>query len=71
MFGTWTIVFLATVMLLTIAALGTIALAYFGPDGEIGGTGLRTQRAAKNAAERWSRLNTMRPAGQYPRRSGR
>lgn len=30
LFGTWTIVFLATVMLLTIAALGTIALAYFG-----------------------------------------
>lgn len=33
LFGTWTIVFLATVMLLTIAALGTIALAYF-PHGE-------------------------------------
>lgn len=31
LFGTWTIVFLATVMLLTIAALGTIALAYFRP----------------------------------------
>jgi NADH-quinone oxidoreductase subunit J len=30
LFGTWTIVFLSTVMLLTIAALGTIALAYFG-----------------------------------------
>jgi NADH-quinone oxidoreductase subunit J len=30
-FGTWMIVFLATVILLTIAALGTIALAYF-PD---------------------------------------
>jgi NADH-quinone oxidoreductase subunit J len=29
LFGTWTIVFLASVMLLTIAALGTIALAYF------------------------------------------
>ncbi len=29
LFGTWIIVFLATVMLLTIAALGTIALAYF------------------------------------------
>jgi NADH-quinone oxidoreductase subunit J len=29
LFGTWTIVFLATVILLTIAALGTIALAYF------------------------------------------
>ena len=29
LFGTWVIVFLATVMLLTIAALGTIALAYF------------------------------------------
>ncbi len=29
MFGTWTIVFLSTVMLLTIAAVGTIALAYF------------------------------------------
>lgn len=29
LFGTWTIVFLSTVMLLTIAALGTIALAYF------------------------------------------
>jgi NADH-quinone oxidoreductase subunit J len=29
LFGTWTIVFLATVLLLTIAALGTIALAYF------------------------------------------
>ncbi len=30
LFGTWTIVFLASVMLLTIAAIGTIALAYFG-----------------------------------------
>jgi len=30
LFGTWTILFLSTVMLLTIAALGTIALAYFG-----------------------------------------
>jgi NADH-quinone oxidoreductase subunit J len=30
LFGTWMIVFLSTVMLLTIAALGTIALAYFG-----------------------------------------
>jgi NADH-quinone oxidoreductase subunit J len=29
LFGTWTIVFLSTVMLLTIAALGTIALAYY------------------------------------------
>lgn len=29
LFGTWTIVFLSTVMLLTIAAVGTIALAYF------------------------------------------
>lgn len=29
LFGNWTIVFLSTVMLLTIAALGTIALAYF------------------------------------------
>jgi NADH:ubiquinone oxidoreductase subunit 6 (subunit J) len=29
LFGTWMIVFLSTVMLLTIAALGTIALAYF------------------------------------------
>jgi len=37
LFGTWTIVFLASVILLTIAALGTIALAYFDradPDGE-------------------------------------
>jgi len=36
LFGTWTIVFLSTVMLLTIAALGTIALAYFdhGPKDE-------------------------------------
>jgi len=34
LFGTWTIVFLSTVMLLTIAALGTIALAYFGQDVE-------------------------------------
>ncbi len=32
LFGTWTVVFLSTVMLLTIAALGTIALAYFGTD---------------------------------------
>ena len=30
LFGNWTIVFLSTVMLLTIAALGTIALAYYG-----------------------------------------
>jgi NADH-quinone oxidoreductase subunit J len=29
LFGTWTVIFLSTVMLLTIAALGTIALAYF------------------------------------------
>ncbi|RLE16757.1 MAG: hypothetical protein DRJ28_00910 [Actinobacteria bacterium] len=28
-FGTWTVVFLSIVMLLTIAAIGTIALAYF------------------------------------------
>jgi NADH:ubiquinone oxidoreductase subunit 6 (subunit J) len=34
LFGTWTIVFLATVILLTIAALGTIALAYFDQDAE-------------------------------------
>ncbi|GMR02383.1 MAG: hypothetical protein BMS9Abin20_0717 [Acidimicrobiia bacterium] len=32
LFGTWTIVFLSTVMLLTIAAVGTIALAYFSGD---------------------------------------
>ena len=32
LFGTWMIVFLSTVLLLTIAALGTIALAYFGVD---------------------------------------
>ncbi len=37
LFGTWTVVFLSTVMLLTIAAIGTIALAYFRdvPDGEV------------------------------------
>lgn len=34
LFGTWTIVFLATVMLLTISALGTIALAYFPNESE-------------------------------------
>jgi NADH-quinone oxidoreductase subunit J len=34
LFGTWIIVFLASVMLLTIAALGTIALAYFGDGAE-------------------------------------
>lgn len=34
LFGTWTIVFLATVILLTIAALGTIALAYFDQDAD-------------------------------------
>lgn len=34
LFGTWTIVFLSTVMLLTIAALATIALAYFGHSAE-------------------------------------
>ena len=33
LFGNWTIVFLASVMLLTIAAVGTIALAYF-PTGD-------------------------------------
>jgi NADH-quinone oxidoreductase subunit J len=32
LFGTWMVVFLSTVMLLTIAAIGTIALAYFGAD---------------------------------------
>lgn len=31
LFGTWTIAFLSTVFLLTIAAVGTIALALFGP----------------------------------------
>ena len=31
LFGNWTIAFLSTVFLLTIAALGTIALAMFGP----------------------------------------
>lgn len=31
LFGNWTIAFLSTVFLLTIAALGTIALALFGP----------------------------------------
>jgi NADH-quinone oxidoreductase subunit J len=34
LFGTWTIVFLSTVMLLTIAAVGTIALAFFGTEVE-------------------------------------
>ncbi len=33
LFGTWTIPFLGTVFLLTIAALGTIALARYGPTG--------------------------------------
>ncbi len=33
LFGTWTIAFLTTVFLLTIAAVGTIALAQFGPGG--------------------------------------
>ena len=33
LFGTWTIAFLTTVFLLTIAAVGTIALALFGPGG--------------------------------------
>ena len=42
LFGTWTIAFLSTVFLLTIAAVGTVALALFGPtavrsiDGEKG-----------------------------------
>ena len=42
LFGTWTIAFLSTVFLLTIAAVGTVALALFGPtavrdaDGEEG-----------------------------------
>lgn len=44
-FGTWALVFLATVFLLTIAAVGTVALALFGPrrgapdvgDEEVGG----------------------------------
>jgi len=31
LFGTWTIAFLSTVLLLTIAAIGTLALALFGP----------------------------------------
>lgn len=39
LFGTWTIVFLSTVMLLTIAALGTIALAYFSVDDAEANTG--------------------------------
>ncbi len=33
LFGTWMIPFLTTVFLLTIAAVGTIALAHFGPGG--------------------------------------
>jgi NADH-quinone oxidoreductase subunit J len=33
LFGTWTVPFLATVFLLTIAAVGTVALAHFGPGG--------------------------------------
>ena len=33
LFGGWTIPFLATVFLLTIAAVGTVALAQFGPGG--------------------------------------
>ena len=33
LFGTWTLAFLATIFLLTIAALGTVALAQFGPSG--------------------------------------
>lgn len=33
LFGTWTIAFLTTIFLLTIAAVGTIALAQFGPGG--------------------------------------
>lgn len=32
LFGTWMVVFLSTIMLLTIAAMGTIALAYFHED---------------------------------------
>lgn len=47
LFGTWMLAFLSTVFLLTIAAVGTIALAQFGPmglatapaDGEDDGTG--------------------------------
>ena len=31
LFGTWTVAFLSTVFLLTIAAVGTVALALFGP----------------------------------------
>ena len=33
LFGTWTVPFLTTVFLLTIAAVGTVALAQFGPGG--------------------------------------
>ncbi len=33
LFGTWTVAFMATIFLLTIAALGTVALAQFGPAG--------------------------------------
>ena len=33
LFGTWTVAFLATIFLLTIAAVGTVALAKFGPAG--------------------------------------
>jgi hypothetical protein len=33
LFGTWTLAFMATIFLLTIAALGTVALAQFGPAG--------------------------------------
>lgn len=38
LFGNWTIVFLASVMLLTIAAVGTIALAHFPQGGEEDGS---------------------------------
>lgn len=33
LFGTWTVAFMATIFLLTIAAVGTVALAQFGPAG--------------------------------------
>ena len=33
LFGTWTVAFMATIFLLTIAAVGTVALAKFGPAG--------------------------------------
>ena len=45
LFGAWLLPFEATILLLTIAAVGTVALARFGPQGRSGGSGIPDPRS--------------------------